>query len=100
MHQRGDLPSTAGSNGWSGSGSPSAGTCWRSAPTRARRRLPTARVGLTGHVLATDLETARLAELAKLPQVEVRRHDLRTEDLPTEAQPGADQHRRTERGVT
>jgi len=51
-------------------------------------------------VLATDLETARLAELAKLPQVEVRRHDLRTEDLPTEAQPGADQHRRTERGVT
>jgi SAM-dependent methyltransferase len=43
------------------------------------------RVALTGYVLATDLETARLAELAKLPQVEVRRHDLRAEELPTEA---------------
>jgi SAM-dependent methyltransferase len=50
------------------------------------------RVGPAGQVLVTDLETRRLAErretewaLAELPQVEVRRHDVRTEEFPAEA---------------
>ncbi|MBP2327154.1 SAM-dependent methyltransferase [Kibdelosporangium banguiense] len=49
------------------------------------------RTGPTGRVLVTDLETRRLVErqetgwsLADLPQVEVRRHDVRTEEFPAE----------------
>jgi SAM-dependent methyltransferase len=42
------------------------------------------RVGPDGHVLATDLETGRLDRLTA-PQVEVRRHDLRTEEFPAAA---------------
>ncbi|TCO59783.1 class I SAM-dependent methyltransferase [Actinocrispum wychmicini] len=47
------------------------------------------RVGPTGHVLVTDLEVRRLVErretdlaLAELPQVEVRRQDVRTDEFP------------------
>ncbi|WP_107098029.1 class I SAM-dependent methyltransferase [Streptomyces atriruber] len=43
------------------------------------------RVGPAGHVLATDLQTDRLASLASLPQVDAVRHDLREEDLPEAA---------------
>lgn len=50
------------------------------------------RVGPTGRLLVTDLETRRLVErqdtgwsLADLPQVEIRRHDIRAEELPAEA---------------
>ncbi|MFE4670234.1 class I SAM-dependent methyltransferase [Streptomyces sp. NPDC056716] len=42
-------------------------------------------VGPAGRVLATDLETGRLASLIELPQVDVVRHDLRTEELPEAA---------------
>jgi SAM-dependent methyltransferase len=42
------------------------------------------RVGPDGYVLATDLEIGRLDRLAA-PQVEVRRHDLREEELPAQA---------------
>jgi len=50
------------------------------------------RVGPTGHVLVTDLEIRRLLErreagsaLAELPQVEIRRQDVRSEDFPAGA---------------
>ncbi|MGW1052288.1 class I SAM-dependent methyltransferase [Streptomyces sp. NPDC002521] len=43
------------------------------------------RVGPEGRVLATDLQTERLAALGQLPQVDVVRHDLREEDLPEAA---------------
>jgi ubiquinone/menaquinone biosynthesis C-methylase UbiE len=39
------------------------------------------RVGPAGHVLATDLETKFLAAL-DAPNLEVRRHDITTDDLP------------------
>ncbi|GAB3444312.1 class I SAM-dependent methyltransferase [Actinophytocola sediminis] len=49
------------------------------------------RVGPTGQVLVTDLEILRLVEprvpgqaLADLPQVEVRQHDVRVDELPAE----------------
>ena len=35
-----------------------------------------ARVGATGHVVATDLDTRHLVSLAELLNVEVRRHDI------------------------
>ena len=40
------------------------------------------RVGEKGSVVATDINTALLDDL-DLPNLEVRRHDLQTEDLPT-----------------
>ncbi|MEU4042176.1 class I SAM-dependent methyltransferase [Streptomyces antibioticus] len=43
------------------------------------------RVGPTGRVLATDLQTDRLGALAELEQVDVVRHDLREEELPEAA---------------
>jgi SAM-dependent methyltransferase len=42
------------------------------------------RVGAAGSVLATDLDTTVLAELA-LPNVEVRQHDLLADELPAGA---------------
>jgi len=42
------------------------------------------RVGEAGNVLATDLDTRFLDALAK-PNLEVRRHDIVADDLPTEA---------------
>ena len=42
-----------------------------------------ARVGLTGRVLATDLDPRFLQSLAS-ENLEVRRHDIRTEGLPQE----------------
>jgi SAM-dependent methyltransferase len=39
------------------------------------------RVGLTGHVLATDIEP-RFLEMLSLPNLEVRRHDIRFDGLP------------------
>ncbi|MEV6670583.1 methyltransferase domain-containing protein [Streptomyces sp. NPDC051162] len=42
-------------------------------------------VGPAGRVVATDLETGRLGEVAGLRGVEVVRHDLRTEELPAAA---------------
>lgn len=41
-----------------------------------------ARVGPRGHVLATDLDT-RFLEALDLPHLEVRRHDLLVDDLPS-----------------
>lgn len=40
------------------------------------------RVGATGHVLATDLDTRHLVEIAGLANVEVRRHDIVADTLP------------------
>ena len=40
-----------------------------------------ARVGATGHVVATDLDTRHLVSLAELLNVEVRRHDIVSESL-------------------
>ena len=42
------------------------------------------RVGLSGSVLATDLDTKFLDEI-DLPNVEVRKHDILSEDLPDDA---------------
>src|SRR5687768_14916227 len=42
------------------------------------------RVGPTGRVVATDLDTGMLERLA-VPNVEVRRHDIVTDDLPVGA---------------
>jgi SAM-dependent methyltransferase len=42
------------------------------------------RVGTTGRVVATDLDTGMLERLA-VPNLEVRRHDIVTEDLPVGA---------------
>jgi SAM-dependent methyltransferase len=42
------------------------------------------RVGRTGHVLATDLETKFLAAL-DYPNLEARRHDVAADDLPEDA---------------
>lgn len=42
------------------------------------------RVGPTGHVLATDLETKFLAALDE-PNLEIRRHDVAVDDLPEAA---------------
>lgn len=39
------------------------------------------RVGPSGHVLATDLDT-RFLDIPGLPNLEVRRHDILTDDLP------------------
>ncbi|MBQ1093375.1 class I SAM-dependent methyltransferase [Streptomyces sp. B93] len=43
------------------------------------------RVGPSGQVVATDLQTERLAALEEIDQVSVVRHDLRQEDLPEAA---------------
>src|SRR5262249_47467698 len=40
------------------------------------------RVGAAGRVLATDLDTRHLAEVAALANVEVRRHDIVADALP------------------
>src|SRR5262245_60645354 len=39
------------------------------------------RVGATGHVLATDLDT-RFLDALDAPNLEVRRHDITTDELP------------------
>src|SRR5215467_8947307 len=43
------------------------------------------RVGATGRVLATDLDTRHLVDVAELANVEVRRHDIVAETLPEAA---------------
>jgi len=54
---------------------------WELAEASIAKWLPS-RVGVTGRVLATDLDSRHLVEISRLANVEVRRHDIAAETLP------------------